>query len=242
MCSTFVRSLLLLFFTFFHTTLSVGDTNRGLIYSSAMANASDINGWVMEGDGEVVFKDGWLEMYSADQQSHHVFWCPETFPDSFIAEWEVQNLNPAAGLLIVFFAAKGENGRDIFDPSLALRDGTFSQYTKGDIDAYHLSYYANTPAKPAREQAHLRRNSGFSLVSEGPIGIPADSIAAHNVRLIKNGPSIQFYVDDQLVINWTDDNKLGPYLKAGKIGFRQMKWTHFRYRNFKVYPFPADQQ
>jgi len=44
------------------------------------------------------------------------------------------------------------------------------------------------------------------------------------------------YVDDRRIIDWTDDNKkYGPVLKGGKIGFRQMKWTHFRYANFKVW-------
>ena len=27
----------------------------------------------------------------------------------------------------------------------------------------------------------------------------------------------------------------GALLGSGKIGFRQMKWTHFAYRNFKVW-------
>jgi len=76
---------------------------------------------------------------------HHVFWCPENFPDRFIAEWEAQNREPDAGLCIVFFAAKGEKGEDIFDPFLPKRDGTFKQYTQGKIISYHISYYANSP-------------------------------------------------------------------------------------------------
>jgi hypothetical protein len=38
------------------------------------------------------------------------------------------------------------------------------------------------------------------------------------------------------VSEWLDDGAGGrPALKDGKIGFRQMRWTHFRYRNFKVW-------
>lgn len=41
---------------------------------------------------------------------------------------------------------------------------------------------------------------------------------------------------DRKIIDWTDDGKeYGPVLGGGKIGLRQMQWTHFRYRNFKVW-------
>lgn len=44
------------------------------------------------------------------------------------------------------------------------------------------------------------------------------------------------FVDDRKIIDWTDDGKrFGPVLGAGKIGFRQMRWSHFRYRDFKVW-------
>jgi hypothetical protein len=47
------------------------------------------------------------------------------------------------------------------------------------------------------------------------------------------------YVDNRKIIDWTDDgNKYGPVLEGGKIGLRQMKWTYFRYRNFRIYPIP----
>lgn len=43
-------------------------------------------------------------------------------------------------------------------------------------------------------------------------------------------------MDDRKVIDWTDEGKLGGQPHSdGYIGFRQMKWTHFRYRNFCVW-------
>ena len=43
------------------------------------------------------------------------------------------------------------------------------------------------------------------------------------------------------IIDWIDDGKIndGP-LGGGKIAFRQMQWTHFRYRNFKVWSLDSD--
>jgi hypothetical protein len=43
-------------------------------------------------------------------------------------------------------------------------------------------------------------------------------------------------IDGREIINWKDDgNKYGPVLQEGKFAFRQMQWSHFRYRNFKVW-------
>lgn len=193
---------------------------------------------MMEGPGVTSFRDGWMEMYSPNQEWHHVMWCPEIFPESFIAEWELQNLNPDGGLLIVFFSAAGTNGEDIFDPSLPARDGTFKYYTKDRLNNYHVSYYANNPKNPERELAHLRKNEGFALVTTGEEGIPKSSTAIHKVKLVKDGGHISFFVDGRRVIDWTDDGmSYGPVHGAGRIGFRQMQWSRFRYRNFNVWAF-----
>ena len=208
-----------------------------LVYQNNLAQPGDIAGWVMEGPGVTEFRDGWMEMYAPDEQYHHVLWCPEDFSDRFIAEWEAQNLETDAGLCILFFAAKAMDGRDLFDPSLPKRDGTFRDYTKGEVGSYHISYYANAPDRPDRGKAHLRKNNGFNLVQEGEDGIPAYSTAIHQLRLVKDGAHIQFFVDGRRVIDWTDteSNEPRPHHEAGKIGFRQMQWTHFRYRNFRVW-------
>src|SRR5690606_4378942 len=141
-----------------------------------------------------------------------------------------------AGLLIVFFAATGRGGQDLFDPSLPSREGTFKYYTKGDINCYHISYYANNPKNPTRELAHLRKNRGFELVQRGSVGIPKSPASVHRVHLVKAGHHLCFCIDGRKVIDWTDDGKtLGPALGAGRIVFRHMQWSHFHYRNLNVW-------
>jgi hypothetical protein len=208
-----------------------------LIYENPLASKQDVAGWTMEGPGIVEFKDQWLEMYSPDEKFHHVFWCPKDFPASFVAEWEAQNLKTEAGLCIIFFSAKGANGEDIFDPSFPKRDGTFSQYTKSKyFNCYHISYYANGKDDPGREITHLRKNKGFYMVQQKEPGIPVKSTAVHLLRLVKEEAHIRMFVDGRKIIDWNDNGKeYGPALNDGKIGFRQMQWTHFRYRNFKVW-------
>lgn len=207
-----------------------------VLFQSAMDSKASVKGWVMEGAGRVEFTEGWMHMASPSHKKHHVFWCPETFPASFVAQWEMQNQNLDAGLCIVFFAATGLQGEDVMDPALPKRDGTFSQYNNQALKNYHISYYANTPGKPNRKQARLRKNPGKKIVSEGPRGIEVASSQVHKVTLIKEGARIRLYVDNRAIIDWTDDGKVkGEALGAGRIALRQMQWTEFRYRNFKVW-------
>ena len=207
-----------------------------LFYENKFSNSSDIKDWLLEGEAEVLIKDSWLEMYSPDQKAHHVFWCPKELPSNFMAEWELQNLNPDAGLCIVFFAAKGVDGKDVMHPSLKKRTGVFRQYTQSDLNNYHISYYANNPKKPNRPFAHIRKNKGFVTVQYGEQGIPASSTFVHKVNLVKKENQITMTIDGREIINWKDDgNKYGPVLQEGKFAFRQMQWSHFRYRNFKVW-------
>lgn len=208
-----------------------------LIYANDLSKPEDVKDWVMEGPGKTEFREGWMHLFSPDEEFHHVFWCPRDFPDSIIVEWEAQNMEPDAGLCIIFFAAKGIHGEDIFDPSLPRRDGDFTWYIKDQLRNYHISYYANTPKKPDRNTSHLRKNNQFVLVYSGEEGIPTESTAIYKMKLIKKGPVIRMYIDNRKIIDWTDteENDPRPYYKDGKIGFRQMQWTHFRYRNLRVW-------
>jgi hypothetical protein len=216
--------------------LDVADLRGETLYESAMASAEEVADWRLEGPGEIAFRDGWMEMKSErpdGPEGHIVTWCPEDFPDRFVAEWDFQLLSEN-GLCIVFLAARGVNGEDLFDPSLAEREGVFQQYVNGDCASYHLSYYADTPLAP-RRTTNLRKNPGLSLVASGPAGVAPNSDAVHRVVLVKAGPRIQMAVDGKKIIDFTDDGEtFGPALRDGRIGLRQMQWTAARYRNFQV--------
>lgn len=207
-----------------------------LLYENSLRSGKDLKDWVMEGPGALQFNKGGMKMFSPDKEWDHVLWCPEEFPSSFIAEWEMQNLDTSEGLTIVFFAARGSGGEDIFDPVLPKRDGTFKYYNKGEINCYHISYYTNNPKNPTREKSHLRKDPMFALLQEGEKGIPANSLKKHKIRLIKKEAHILMYVDERKIIDFLDvDGIYGPVYLSGKIGFRQMRWSQFSYRDFKVW-------
>ena len=215
------------------------DTRKGsLLYDCPMASLDDVKQWIGEGPMKISCADGWMTMASDrpdGPEGHVVFWCPTVTADNYLAEWEVQPLDPV-GLCIVFFSARGVGGEDIFDEHLAKRDGVFTQYTRGDTNSYHISYYANTPPDPGRITSNLRKNSGFRLVSNGPPGIMPGSQLVHHVRLMKDGPRIVLTVDHRVIIDCIDDGQsAGPVLGAGRIGLRQMQWMNARYRNFRIH-------
>lgn len=219
------------------TAFSQEATKGKLVYSNNLSNEKQLKGWVLEGKANVEFKDGWMHLYSPNEENHHVYWCPENFPANFIAEWDAQNFKIDAGLCIIFFCAKGVNGEDIFDLSMPKRTtGNFDDYTKGVVNCYHISYYANGRDRPGRLIANLRKNTGFHLIESSEPGIPISYEGVNHLKLVKNGASIQMFVDGRKMIDWVDNGKqFGPVLGEGKIGFRQMEWTHFAYRNFKVW-------
>jgi hypothetical protein len=101
----------------------------------------------------------------------------------------------------------------------------------GDLNCYHTSYFAGA----GRTTTNLRKNHGFYLVDNGPIGIQSGDRDVHKVALFKNGGTIRLAVDGRCVIEWHDDgNHYGPILGEGKIGLRQMKPTTAEYRNLTV--------
>ena len=229
----------------FSTTAFAQDLAKGkLVYSNKMSSEKLLRGWVLEGKANVEFKDGWMHMYSPNEENHHVYWCPKDFPANFIAEWDAQNYKIDAGLCILFFCAKGLHGEDIFDSSMPKRTtGDFEDYIRGAMNCYHISYYANGRDHPGRLIANLRKDAGFHLIESSEPGIPISYTGVNHLKLVKNGASIQMFVDGRKIIDWVDDGKqFGPILGEGKIGFRQMQWTHFAYRNFKVWEIATDKK
>jgi hypothetical protein len=219
---------------------SVDNLKGRQLYTIDMGNEKAMADWRLEGPGILERDAEWLAMSSREADTdgpagHIVYWPPMEFPDNFIAEWDFQPTT-SDGLCIVFFAARGINGKDIFDDSITERTGIFNQYHSSDINCYHISWYANTPGVPGRITTNLRKNAGFHVVSNGSPGVPAGSTDIHHVTLMKRGGHIQLGVDGKQIINWTDDGqRYGPILGGGKIGLRQMKWTEGRYRNFTVW-------
>lgn len=216
---------------------------KELIYSNALACEDDVKDFVMEGSAKVYFENGKMRMknnLSADlgQKSNFVYWCPIDFPSDVEIEWKFKPIEEP-GLCILFFSAMGKNGEDIFDSSLAARDGQYNLYHSGDINAYHVSYFRRKWDEERQfHTCNLRKSCGFHLVAQGADPIPDcdDAKEFYELKLTKKNGKIDFAVDGLVVFSWQDDGKeYGDVLGGGKIGFRQMAPLVGEYSDLRVY-------
>ncbi len=216
------------------------EQNKGrLLYENALRKPEDIEDWVFEGPGAVSFENGWMRMASdlpEGRPGHIVHWCPFKTPDNYIVEFDIQIEEPH--LAIVFFSSQGRNGKSVFDPELEKRDGIFNQYVRGDLDTYHISYYAHN-----RGTVNLRKSPGMYLPAVGPPLISRGSKNIHTIQVMKNGGHIQLAIDGEVSFDYYDcGNIYGPVLGAGNIGLRQMQYKVARYRDFRIYAIKPDKE
>lgn len=215
-----------------------------LLYSSESATTMPFDNWIIEGPGDVSYEEGSSVVRSNisdppdGSTGHFNFWCPQDFPENFIAEWDFKPISEY-GLAGVFFAARGENGEDLFDPALPKRDGHYPQYHSEAIENYFLFFYTNRKVNRTTDYSTswLLKAHNVSNLAKGPIGIEPRSYEFSRVRLVKDGGHILFSVNDRVTIDFSDpgSDRWGPVLVGGKIGFRQMARTVASYRNFNVW-------
>lgn len=214
-----------------------------LLYENALSCEEDVRGFRMEGTAGVFFENGKMRMKNMldenlGQKSNFVYWCPETFPADVVIEWDFRPIEEP-GLAILFFSAQGVNGEDLFDDSLARRDGQYDQYHSGDINAFHVSYFRRKwDTERCFHTCNLRKSKGFHLVAQGADPIPnvEDCSQAYHLRVNKCGNVVEFFIDGLCVFTFTDDGtSYGPLMRGGKIGFRQMAPLIGEYSNLKVY-------
>jgi hypothetical protein len=214
-----------------------------LLYENPLQTQSDVERFRLEGKAQISFPQNWMRMEnlldpSLGQKANFVYWCPEEFPDNVAISWDFRPLQEP-GLCILFFAARGKNGKDIFDPSLAKREGKYKQYHHGDINAFHVSYFRRrSELTRAFHLCNLRKSYGHNMVAQGADPLPSvkDAAASYRIRVVKAGDTVDFYINELHVLTWTDDGKTyGSLLSGGKIGFRQMAPLVAEYRDLKVH-------
>jgi hypothetical protein len=212
------------------------------IYHNPLQREADVQAFRLEGQASITFPNGRLRMENLleaeeGQKANFVFWCPEEFPPGIAVSWNFWPLREP-GLCILFFAAGGRNGEDLFDPGLTPRTGEYNQYHHGDINALHVSYFRRRwPQERAFHTCNLRKSYGFHMVALGADPLPpvADADPPYRIQLIKCGPEVAFYINELQIFRWVDDGQTyGPVLGGGKIGFRQMAPLIGEYADFTV--------
>ncbi len=201
-----------------------------LLYENALSGPEALKDFVLEGKAITRFPDGRLHLENAEnpekgQAANYVLWCPESFPADMLLEVSFQPVREP-GLAMIFFAAEGRQGEDLFSPALAPRTGEYKQYHHGDLNAFHLSFFRRKePDERAFHTCNLRKSYGFHLVAQGADPIPdaVDAKEPYRLSLLKRGPEVRFAVNDLEVLVFRDDGETyGPLLGGGRVGFRQL--------------------
>lgn len=212
------------------------------VYATTFDSADALADWKLEGGKRMSVADGRLVLESepggekpSPTDNHLVCWLTKEMPADFALEFKVRPQNRKNGLNIIFFNGRGSHGESIFDPKLKPRSGIFAQYHSGDLNNYHVSYWAGE-----RGTANVRKNTGFQLVATGKdLVSPASVDAFQTIRLYKRGGTIRLMVDDVIEVAFDDDGKThGPaWTHTGWIGLRQMAHTiRCEYDDLKVFP------
>ena len=211
------------------------------VYQSPFSSDASLKDWKLEGGVSMRIEKQRLHLESkgintAPAPDHHlVAWLEKEIPGNFYLEFDFRPKNKQQGLAIVFLNTRGIHGESIFAKNLAQRDGTFVQYHSGDLNGYHLSYWSG-----ARNGSNLRKNKGFHLVASGEDPVASDTTdKVRRIGILKDGPSIRYYVDNELALEYTDDGEsYGPaWTHSGWIGLRQMDHAHWcEYDNLSIYP------
>ena len=216
--------------------------DKQLYYHSPLNSPAAVRGWVAEGPAVMNFAKDGLIIESADkdldpQSGSLTFWCWKDLPEYFLAEWNVQILSEYGACLSVF-GAKGENGMDVYDSSVAFRTGASEDYSAGDVNCYSLSYYSDMPFGVTRNASYLRLNKGGYLVASGPSAIDNKSNGLHKISLLRLAGNIVLAVDNWIVLDYKEDpQRFNQTLRDGKIALRQFKWTKAKYSDFNIYTF-----
>lgn len=214
-----------------------------LLYENPLSCEEELKGFILEGSAKMTFPKGRMRLEnvidpSNGQKANYVLWCPEEFPEDVLIEWQFQPIQEP-GLAMLFFAAKGRDGRDIFDQDLAPRTGEYVQYHHGDINAFHVSYFRRKePDERAFHTCNLRKSYGFHLVSQGADPIPDadDTKEPYTIAVAKKGSTVRFFVNELAIFSFVDDGTTyGSLLTGGRIGFRQLAPLVGEYGALKVY-------
>ena len=187
---------------------------------------------VLEDIAKKTIPGGYKKLYDSQGQfrgGHIVLWNKQKSAEHYVIEFDLKHDSPM-GLFILFFSANGLNGKDLFSNDLTPRNGIFSQYVRGDNQSYHISTYT-----PHRGSANLRRNPGAHLLkTENDIAFLTPTKKS-KYRLIKWGNRFQYYLDDQLQMDFTDHASLGSPLRGGYVGLRLMAGDRITVNKFRIH-------
>ena len=173
----------------------------------------------------------------ASEISHMVVWNKNRFPADMMFEFTVNHHGSNNGLTLVFFAAEGVEGQDIFDLELPPRNGVYRNYNKSRLKNYTVSYWSRNKkpslvAKGEQYTNRIRRNPGANILATNDSLTDKCNDCDFKVRILKVGGEITVEINGTVANHVTDPDPHG----GGYIGLRSMEGVDkVSYDDFKVW-------
>lgn len=226
------------------------DTERAMIRETIRVRGPEPDAeWIAEGWGgadvcggklwvaPVAFKScGETVDRAGLEPSHMVLWNKNTFNGDMMFEWTVNHHGSDDGLTLVFFAATGMEGQDIFDLGLPVRDGVYRTYNRG-LNNYTVSYWSRNKAKGAVKKGEqysnrVRMNPGMNMLASNDSLTDKCNDCDFKLRILKADGYITAEVNGKVV----NHVKATPMYEGGYIGLRSMRGVNkVSYDDFKVW-------
>ena len=171
------------------------------------------------------------------EPSHMVVWNKTRFPADLMFEFTVNHHGSDNGLTLVFFAAEGQEGQEIFDFALPPRNGVYRNYNRGQLRNYTVSYWSRNkaPHLVARGEQftnRIRKNPGANILATDASQTDKCSDCDFKVRILKVAGNITAEINGIVVNDVTDPDPHG----GGYIGLRSMEGVDVvSYDDFKVW-------
>ena len=197
--------------------------------------------WQLEGAGTAeILEDSSLIVRPATDSLGIIVWTDQEFKGYYQLEYQLY-LPDTMGLHILFVAATGLNGENIFEMERA-QPGAYETYTDGQLKNYQLSMHSYDLQGKHHDHSRLRKNPGNLLLSH----IPEDPCEAHRwytIDFIKTGNRLRLYVDGKAFHDFRDKGDRKNQYDRGRIGF----WFNgiadrfsARLKNIRVYKLIPD--
>ncbi len=167
-----------------------------------------------------------------------VVWTKNRFPADAMFEFTVNHHGSDNGLTLVFFAAEGAEGQDIFDLELPPRNGVYRNYNKGRLRNYTVSYWSRNkkPSLVARGEQYtnrIRKNPGANIIATDDSLTDKCNDCDFKVRILKVAGNISVEINGVVANHVVDPD--APH-GGGYIGLRSMEGIdRVSYDDFRVW-------
>jgi len=202
-----------------------------LIYASDLAEDSDE--FLVYGNADITFsRDTGMLLEPVGTVN---LWTRREVQGSFIVEFDYYPYESRRGGTMVQLCGTHPNPISQYDFMCSASYGSMAYYMFG-VNCYHFSFsrWGGLVNSPDRVCNFRKTGRGFYVLSRIPDPI-REVERWYRLAFVKHGRQFMFFVDGELVQEYSDEGAQGPLLNGGRIGIRNWSAYRSRFKDLKVH-------